>query len=542
MNAPIPKEFIPPKRYEIHNEYADKAVGFINGLTHTKGRHARRGFNLRDWQEFCIIRPIFGHVDEEGLRIFRTVYMEIPRKNGKSEIAAAIALKMLCADGEEGAEVYSAASDRAQAAIVFNVAAQMVKNHPSLRSRCKVIHSQKTIIYRDKNGGTSKYVALSSDAYSKEGYNPSAVIADEIHAWKDKGLWEVLTDGVSARDQPLIFAITTAGAGKDSLWWELRDYAEKVRDGKVKDESSESWLPILYTAPEGADPWDEELWHQVNPALGDFKSLKDMRQKAAQAKVMKSREARFRRVQLCQVTSADFQWIPEYMWLPCAEFRENELGELHPISIELFKGRDAWVGADLSHTQDLTAVVFLFQRSEGGYYVFPYFFMPRDTIGDAEERDGAPYSQWVDEGYIIATPGGATDYDYIEELLKTQSKKFRIKQVRFDRWQATHVATHLMDFGLKVSLIGQSYADLTAPSKEFERLISKGQIRHPNNPVLNWCVDNVGTDEKGDGLKPRKVDEKKKIDGVAALIDGLSAAMLQPTKKSVYEERGVISF
>lgn len=286
-----------------------RAVRLINQLTHTKGPFAQQPFNLRPWQ-IKIVQRLF-KTRRDGLRQYRTCLLMLPRKNGKTELAAALAIYFLLFDGEIGAEVYSAAADKDQAALVFNVAAQMIRNDAELLAQCEIIDSQKRIVHR-KSG--SFYRAISAEAYSKHGFNASVVIYDELHAAPDRELWDVLSTSQGARSQPMLIAITTAGYDRHSILWELYAHAKKVLENPSIDPT---FLPILFEAPIGADWTDEKVWRKANPALGDFRSLDEMRIAAARAKEIPAQENTFRRLYLNQWTEQAARWLSMAAWDAC---------------------------------------------------------------------------------------------------------------------------------------------------------------------------------------------------------------------------------
>jgi len=288
---------------------AARAIRLVNLLTHTKGPFAQQAFNLRPWQT-QILRKLF-KTAKDGRRQYRTCLLMLPRKNGKTELAAALAIYFLLFDGEIGGEVYSAASDKDQAALVFNVAAQMIRNDPELDAQCEIIDSQKRIVHR-KSG--SFYRAISAEAYSKHGFNASVVIYDELHAAQNRELWDVLSTSQGARSQPLMIAITTAGYDRHSILWELYTHAKKVAENPSLDPT---FLPILYEAPIEADWTDERIWKKANPALGDFRSLEEMRVAAARAKEIPAQENTFRRLYLNQWTEQASRWISMPAWDAC---------------------------------------------------------------------------------------------------------------------------------------------------------------------------------------------------------------------------------
>jgi phage terminase large subunit-like protein len=293
----------------VSEPQAARAIRLINNLTHTKGPFAGQPFNLRPWQ-VRILKKLFTQ-RRDGLRQYRTCLLMLPRKNGKSELAAALAIYFLLFDGEMGAEVYSAAADKDQAALVFNVAAQMIRNDPELEAQCEIVDSQKRIVHR--NSG-SFYRAISAEAYSKHGFNASVVIYDELHAAPTRELWDVLATSQGARLQPLMLAITTAGYDRMSHLWKLYQHAKKVEENPALDPT---FLPILYEAPINADWTDEKVWKKANPALGDFRSLEEMRIACQRAKEMPSDENVFRRLYLNQWTEQATRWIPLPAWDAC---------------------------------------------------------------------------------------------------------------------------------------------------------------------------------------------------------------------------------
>jgi phage terminase large subunit-like protein len=291
----------------------DRAIQVINNLTHTKGPSAGQSFNLRPWQT-KIIKQLFT-TQKDGRRRYRTCLLMLPRKNGKSELCAALAIYFLLFDGEIGAEVYSAAADKDQAALVFNVAAQMIRNDPELLAKCEIIDSQKRIVYRATG---SFYRAISAEAYSKHGFNASVVIYDELHAAQSRELWDVLSTSQGARSQPLMMAITTAGYDRHSILWELYAHAKKVAENPSIDPT---FLPILYEAPQDADWTDERVWKKANPALGDFRSLEEMRIACQRAKEIPAQENTFRRLYLNQWTEQASRWIQMPAWDACCVVR-----------------------------------------------------------------------------------------------------------------------------------------------------------------------------------------------------------------------------
>jgi phage terminase large subunit-like protein len=486
-------------RKETH---ADRAVRLINQLTHTKGPFAGKSFDLRKWQEKDIVRPLF-KTRKDGLRQYRTCLLMLPRKNGKSELAAALAIYFLLFDGEIGAEVYSAASDKDQAALVFNVAAQMIRNDPELESQCEIIDSQKRIVHR-KSG--SFYRAISAEAYSKHGFNASVVIYDELHAAPNRDLWDVLSTSQGARLQPLMIAITTAGYDRHSILWELYDHAKKVLENPALDPT---FLPILYEAPVDANWLDEKVWKQANPALGDFRSLEEMRTAAARAKEIPAQENTFRRLYLNQWTEQAERWISLAAWDACRAATDRAS----------LLGRRCYVGMDLASTKDLTALVAVFPDDDG-FDVLSAFFVPRDNMAARVRRDRVPYEQWERDEYLTATPGNVVDYEAVRRQLQDWAAEFDLREIAYDPWNATDLVTRLQEQdGFKCIPMRQGFASLSAPTKSLEKAILSKTLRHDGHPVLRWNMGNISVESDPTGnIKISKKVSTERIDGAAALV------------------------
>lgn len=507
-------------------EAAERAVFFIENLRHCKGEWAGKSFKLMPWQR-DIVEKLLGTLNPDGTRQYRTCYIELPRKNGKSTLAAAIALYLLFADEEIGAQVYSAANDRNQAALVFNDAAAMVRQSSALVRRSKVIDSQKRIVYHAQN---SFYSAISAEAYSKFGYDSHGVIYDELHAAPNRDLWDVLTTSFGARRQPLLLCITTAGYDRNSICWEQHDYACKVRDGIIDDPT---FLPIIYAAPDDADWTDENVWYDCNPALGVFRNFEEMRTLCAKAQETPALEMTFRRLYLNQWTSSVERWMPMDKWDACG-------GEVDEKSLS---GQVCYAGLDLAATTDLTALSLVFPKDDS-YDVLMRFWIPGDTAHEKERKDRVPYSLWARQGSIKLTEGNVIDYGYIREELRELREQFTIQEIAFDRWGATKLVQDLQDDGFTVVPFGQGYASMSPPTKELMNLVLSKKIRHGGHPVLRWNADNmVVSQDPAGNLKPDKAKATQKIDGCVALIMAIDRATrhTQP-EPSLYEARGVVSY
>ena len=505
---------------------------FPKYLRHTKGRWAGQKFDLFPWQEDELIRPLFGRLRPDRTRQYQYVYCEIPKKNGKSELAAGIALYLLFIDKEPGAEIYSAASDRDQASIVFNVATQMVRYSNALSSRCKIIESTKRIVHED--GGV--YRVLSAEAFSKHGYNVSAVLFDELHTQPNRDLWDVLTKGAGdARTQPIFFAITTAGFDRHSICWEVHEHARQVRDGVIKDPA---FLPVMYYADEDADWTKQAVWEKCNPSMTSLRPAGDgildpKRIKAAcrRAQDNPAEENMFRRLRLNQWVKQESRYLPMAAWDACGE----------AFDPEALYGKACCAGLDLASSIDVAALVLAFEGDDDTVKLLPYFWVPAENIEKRARTDGVPYDQWGREGFLKATPGNVIDYATIRHDINELSKLYEIRELAFDRWGAVQMSQDLTEDGFTMIEFGQGYRSMSPPTKEMLKMVLGGKIRHGGNPVLRWMADNVVvTSDPAENVKPDKNKSTERIDGIVAAIMALDR-LTRKEPPSVYDERGLLS-
>lgn len=510
-------------------EYADFAVAFIESLCHTKGTWAGKPFELMDWQE-QIIRDLFGILKPNGYRQFNTAYIEIPKKNGKSELAAAVALLLTCGDGEQRAEVYGAAADRQQASIVFDVAADMVRMCPALNKRVKILASQKRLIYEPTN---SFYQVLSAEAYSKHGFNVHGVVFDELHSQPNRKLYDVLTKGSGdARMQPLFFLITTAGTDTHSICYEVHQKAQDIIDGRKIDPT---FYPVIYGADDTEDWTSPKVWIKCNPSLGETIGIDKVKTACESAKQNPGEENSFRQLRLNQWVKQAVRWMPMDKWDKCA-FAVNE---------EQLEGRVCYGGLDLSSTTDITAFVLVFPPldEDDKYIILPYFWIPEDTLDLRVKRDHVPYDVWERQGYLQTTEGNVVHYGYIEKFIEELGKKFNIREIAFDRWGAVQMVQNLEGMGFTVVPFGQGFKDMSPPTKELMKLTLEQKIAHGGHPVLRWNMDNIfiRTDPAGN-IKADKEKSTEKIDGAVATIMALDRAIRcgNDTSESVYEDRGIL--
>lgn len=512
-----------------NKDAADFAVSFIECLCHTKGTWAGKPFELIDWQE-KIIRDIFGTLKPNGYRQFNTAYIEIPKKQGKSELAAAVSLLLCCADGEERAEVYGCAADRQQAAIVFDVAADMVRMNPALKKRVKILASQKRIIYQPTN---SFYQVLSADAYSKHGFNVSGVIFDELHTQPNRKLYDVMTKGSGdARTQPLYFLITTAGTDTNSICYEVHQKALDIMNGRKHDPT---FYPVIYGSKESDDWTDPSVWKKANPSLGITVSIDKVKAAFNSAKENPAEENTFRQLRLNQWVKQSVRWMPMDKWDACA----------FPIDEHALEGRVCYGGLDLSSSTDITAFVLVFppEDESEGYTILPHFWIPEDNVNLRVRRDHVPYDIWKQQGYLETTEGNVIHYGYIEQFIDNLGKKYNIQEIAFDRWGAVQMVQNLEGMGFTVVPFGQGFKDMSPTTKELMKLTLEKKIAHGGHPVLRWMMDNIyiRTDPAGN-IKPDKAKSTEKIDGVVATIMALNRAIRNEgeTGDSIYDERGLL--
>jgi len=509
-------------RFDV--EAAEHMLKFFTILKHSKGEWAGLPIVLEPWQQF-MLWVLFGWKRADGTRRFRTAYIEVARKNGKSTIGAGVGLYLLAADGEPGAEIYSAATKRDQARITHLEAVRMVKASPMLRKRIRTFRDNLNI-----EGTASKFEPLGADSDTMDGLNIHGAIVDEIHAHKSREIWDKLDTGTGARRQPLMFGTTTAGYDRQSLCWTLNEYSKKILDRVIDDDS---FFGVIYTLDEGDDWQDESTWIKSNPNLNVSKKIDDLRRKCERAKSMPSAQNSFLRLELNIWTQSETKWMPIEHWRQCGM----------PLDYSALSGRKCYAGLDLSSTSDLTAwsLVFPPLAGEDVYLALSRFWIPEENLQKRVHDDRVPYDVWLRGGYLASTPGNVIDYDYIFEQIERDAKQFKIEEIAFDRWGAARVANVLQAKGLVMVEFGQGFASMSPPMKELERLVMSHKLAHGNNPILNWMADNVvATLDAAGNIKPDKEKSREKIDGIVSLIMALDRAMRNNgAAMSVYETRGV---
>ncbi len=511
---------------------ADRAVKFIENLRHTKAKWAGKRFWLLPWQE-TLVRDIFGIVKEDGTRQFRTAYVEICKKVGKSELAAAIALYLLYADNEPSAEVYGAAADRQQASIVFDVAKRMVELTPALLKRSKIMGATKRIV-NYSNAGI--YQVLSADVGNKHGFSVSGLVFDEIHNQPNRNLYDVLTKGSSdARANPLHFIITTAGNDRNSIAFELHTKALDILNGRREDPT---FYPVVYGLADDEDWTDEKNWYKVNPSLGYTVEIDRLRDAFREAQQNPADEVTFRWLRLNQWVSSTVAWIPDQIYA---------LGN-EAIDMESLKGRECYGGLDLSSSGDITAFVLVFPPYNGKekYVILPFFWVPQDTIPLRVRRTSVPYDKWQAQGYLMATEGNVIHYGFIEKFIDDLGKIYNIKEIAYDRWGAVEMTQALEGMGFTVVPFGQGFSSMSPPTKRFYELLMEGKMIHGAHPVLRWMAGNVVVDTDPAGnIKVTKRRSPDKVDGIVAAIMALDRCIRhEENTGSVYDDpdRGLFVF
>jgi phage terminase large subunit-like protein len=504
---------------------AERVIKFIERVcTHVKGDLANKSFLLEDWQK-DYIRDLFGTVNEDGTRQYRTSFVFIPRKNGKSNLLAAIGLALLFVEKEPGAEIYVCASSREQANAIFDVCKQMIRNQPVLERGCKVYRNSIVL-----NGSVSFLKAVAADAGVLHGANASAVLYDEVHSAKNRELWDVMATSMGARSQPLMFGISTAGLfDPNSVCYELYDYGKKVRDGIIEDDT---FLPLIYELEPGDDIHDEEVWKKANPNYGVSIKPEYFRKMSQEAKSLPSSEIAFRQLHLNQWVNSLSGWIPDDEWM-------NSAGE---VNLQELVGKPCYGGLDLAAVEDVTAFVLIFPWEDGSIKVLPYLFVSEAAVERRRVQTGGSYDSFVSKGELIVTDGNSTDYSVIKNKIIEAAGVFDIQSIAFDRWNSNSLVQQLMDEGLDMDPFGQGFVSMSGPIKNAEVLIKSGKLHHGGNSMLRWMVGNVVVKkDDAENIKFSKAKAGDKIDGVVAMIMALGEKMTvensDVSKTSAYESR-----
>jgi len=497
-------------------------VDFFNEcLTHVKGRQAGQPLKLERWQQ-AIVGNLFGWKRPDGLRRYRECLVYVPRKNGKTTLAAGIVCLVGFCDGEPGAEIYSAAGDRDQASIVREIVKQMIRQDAELTRRAEIF--QHSVVFTDTN---SSYRSISAEAGTKHGYNSHLVVIDELHVQKDRELVDTLTTSTGARAQPLVLYITTADHERESICNEVLAYAERVRDGVIEDAS---FLPVIYSVDVDDDWTKPKAWRMANPNLGVSVSKEHLAAECQKAREVPARENTFRRLHLNVKTQQETRWLPLERWDACE-------GDVDPDELV---GQECFGGLDLSSTRDLSAFDLYFPKTNA---VLAWHWVPADNAPLRERRDRVPYMTWSRQGLVTLTPGNVVDYDRIRADVCQIAQRYAIREIAVDRWNSEHLQQLLAAEGLTIVPFGQGFASMSAPTKALEKLVVGGQLAHGGNPMLRWQAANVTVElDSAENIKPSKKRSAERIDGIVALVMAIGRAIVQPEiRKSVYEDRGLMS-
>ncbi len=501
--------------WEFDSDKAEHICAFLELLPHIKGKWARerRKITLEPWQCF-ILTTIFGWVHKAtGLRRFTEVYEEVARKNAKSTISAGVALYMFAADGEQGAEVYAAATTRDQAKIVFGDARAMADREAEMRAALGIeVQAHRLVI----PSAASKLEALSAEGSTLDGLNTHCAIIDELHAHKRRDVYDVIDTSRGAREQSLLFCITTAGSDRSGICYERRTHACQVLDGVVSDERL---FGIIYTLDEGDDPLDPNVWVKANPNYGVSVLHDDMESAARKASAMPSAMANFLTKRLNVWVNADSPWMDMQAWDKCAD---------PSLTFDKVKHLPCWIGLDLASKVDVAAVVRLFKDGDN-YHLIPQFYLPERAL---EVSTNSQYDGWRRSGWLTVTEGEVTDYDAIEAQIEADMAQLDVTEVPYDPWQATQLASHLLAKGVPMVEFRQSTGNFSEAMKTLEALVLTGKIRHNGNPMMTWMMSNtVYRPDEYENVRPRKERPENKIDGTVAAIMALARAIVPTEQK-----------
>ena len=514
----------------MHNKQrALDVIEFIQML-HCTGDFYGQPFLLLDWQ-YSTIWDVYGSVNDKGYRQFQYAYLEIPKKNGKTELVAGLSLYHLFNDPPSG-QIYCCAAEKEQAGLVYKAAKQMIEQDPALEDLVKIVDSKKEI----HNRATGTFIkVLSAEAYSKHGLNPTVVIFDELHAQPNRNLWDVMTFGAgAARKEPLWWVITTAGDDPDrhSIGWEVHEYARRIQDAEITDPT---WYAKIFCASEDDDIFNEAVWYKANPSLGHTIEIEKVRQEAIGARNDEGKEKLFRWLRLNQwVALKALGWMPLSLW-------DSTEGEWCHSDL---LGKRCYAGLDLSSTIDLTATALLFPPQDGidDWRVIFEAWIPMEKMKERILRDHVPYDKWVKGNFLHTTPGDAVDYDFVEARLKALDKQYDIQFLCTDPWNSRMLTQRLAKAEIECIEVPQTMAGVSPGMKELERLMRIESFSHEKHPVARWCFGNVSIVIDGnENIKFMKNKSKDRIDVIVALINAMNIAITQEDEEFIYNQRGMRS-
>jgi len=504
-------------------EAAQLAIDFFHErLHHIEGKFAGEPFLLQHWQQWFIAN-LFGWKRPDGTRRYRQALLYIPRKNGKTTLTAGIVLYILFCDHEPGAQIYSAAADRAQAALVFRQAEGMIRQDSLLRKAVRIY--KHSIVRHDR---LCVYKPISAEAYTKYGFNCHVAVIDELHAQPNRELVDVIMTSTGSREQPLVVMITTADYERESICNEIYKQAKQIRDGIFENPA---FLPLIYEAEKDADWKDPDVWSAVNPNLGVSLRKDYLERECQRAQQTPAYENVFKRLHLNMRTELAERWLDMDRWEACG-------GAINP---EDLRGRECYAGLDLGATSDLTSLCLVFPRGNEGFDALWWHWVPRKVALLRDRKDRIPYMTWAQQGWIELTEGDEIDYGYIRKRINEIGQQYHIRELAADRlFQGAQLCQDLVADGFDVIPFGQGYYSMAAPTVHLETLINRGEFRHGDNPVMRWQAANVAVKMDAAGnLKPDKARSSDKIDGIVAAIMALGRAMQRGQTGSVYEKRGI---
>jgi phage terminase large subunit-like protein len=512
----------------------DKVIAAFNALRHVSGQWAGKALKPDPWQVAYIIAPVFGWVVWEAdagqyVRIIRNLYVDVPRKNGKSTLLGGLAIYMLAADGEPGAQIVTAATTQKQAGFVFGPIKTLADKSPALKKHVRAVSNK---VLHPKSG--SYIEVISSVADAQHGANLHFVCVDELHVHKTPDMVETLETGTGSRRQPLVGIITTADSGKQgTIYARKREYIEQLARGAIKDPST---YGVVWAAEKDADPFAEPTWKSANPGYGISPTRAYMKSAAAKAQQSPADLASFMRLHLGLRTKQETKYLDLEVWDRNASLvYESELA-----------GRQAYGGLDLASTSDLTALAWLFP-GERGFDAIWRLWTPEANLEALDKRTAGMATVWVREGLLTLTPGNVADYDVIRAQINSDREKFDVRGVAFDPWNSSQLVNDLLGDGAPMIKTAQTLQKLSAPTKELQRILLEGTaevplFRHGGNAAVRWQADNfaVWMDANGN-VKPDKAHAADKIDAIAAAVNAMSLVLaLEPKKKSKYETADIV--
>ena len=519
---------VPGNGFRFDEKEAKRSISFFETfLHHGKGsKFAGKNFNLSDWQLFanwCV----YGWRNNDGTRRFQEVYLEVAKKNGKTTWMAGQVLYSLIADNEPAAEIYSVATTRDQAKQTYEEAKNIIRYSPYIANQLKVWTN--SISYEKGSSGFFKPLAADSDTL--DGKNPHCVIVDEYHAHKDDSVVDNMKSGMASRQQPIMWYITTAGFNKNRPCYDFRKVCINILKGIL---TQENLFVMIHTTDKDDDWQDETTWIKSNPNLGSSVNLSFLQKEYIAAKNNPRKQVNFKTKHLNQWVDAENVWIEHETWLKCNK-GDEDLEQL-----------EAYGGLDLASVRDLTSLALRFQKPDGTCSYLVWFWMPEMNVEERVKDKGISYDVWINQGYIRTTPGNITDYDYIMTDIIAICEQLNVKKIGYDRWNSSQLVINLKDQGIEMEPIGQGYASMSAPTKEFEKEVLTGKMNHSGNPVLTWQISNVSLQQDPAGnIKIDKARSSEKVDGPVACVMARAMYMIdhgvdsKPDPNQIYAQSGI---